>query len=132
VKEQAKRRKLMTPDTNTALVERYFAALREDKNRALDLFVAEEELKQHIAMYESSFPGYWLEAQDIIAERDRVSIRGVMHGVHNGPLMHLPPTGTPVRVPFFIIYRIADEKIVQHWMLVDMPSLMQQIGAASA
>ena len=122
----------MTPDTNKALVERYFAALRKDKNSAMDIFVAEEELKQHITMYEVSFPGYWLEAQDIIAERDLVSIRGVIHGVHNGPLMHLPPTGKEVTVPFFIIYRIADEKIVQHWMLVDMPSLMQQLGAVSA
>lgn len=122
----------MNPDTNKALIERYFAALRKDKNSAMDTFVAEEELKQHIIMYDASFPGYWLEAQDIIAERDLVSIRGVIHGVHNGPLMHLQPTGKEVTVPFFINYRIADEKIVQHWMLVDMPSLMQQIGAVSA
>ena len=71
----------MTPDTNKALIERYFAALRKDKNSAMDNFVAEEELKQHIAMYDASFPGYWLEAQEIIAERDLVSIRGLMHGV---------------------------------------------------
>jgi len=122
----------MTSDTNKALIERYFAALRKDKNIAMDTFVAEEELKQHIAMYDVSFPDYWLEAEEIIAERDLVSIRGVMHGVHNGPLMNLPPTGKQVIVPFFIIYRIADDKIVQHWMLVDMPSLMQQISAVSA
>jgi predicted ester cyclase len=122
----------MAPDTNKAFVERYFAALREDKKSALDLFVAEEALKQHITQYEASFPGYWLEAQDSIAERDLVAIRGVVHGVHNGLLMDLPPTGKPVLVPFLIIYRIADEKIVQHWMLVDMPSLMQQLGAVSA
>src|SRR5260221_7460688 len=122
----------MTPDTNKALVERYFAALRKDKNSGMDIFVAEEELKQHIAMYDASFHGYWLEAQDIIAERDLVSIRGVMHGVHNVLLMHLPPTGKQVIVQLFIIYRTADDKIVQHWMLVDMPSLMQQIGAVPA
>ena len=122
----------MTPDTNKALVERYLAALRKDKNSAMDTFVAEEDLKEHIALYEASFPGYWLEAQDIIAERDLVSIRGVMHGVHNGPLMNLPPTGKQVTVPLFIIYRIANDKIVEHWMLADMPSLMQQIGAVSA
>ena len=122
----------MNTDTNKALIEGYLAALRKDKNSAMDTFVAEEDLKEHIAMYEVSFPGYWLEAQDIIAERDLVSIRGVMHGVHNGPLMNLPPTGKQVTVPFFIIYRIANDKIVQHWILADMPSLMQQIGAVSA
>lgn len=122
----------MNPDTNKALIEGYFAALRKEKTSAIDTFVAEEELKQHIIMYEASFPGYWLEAQEMIAERDLVSIRGLVHGVHNGPLMQLPPTGKQVTVPFFIIYRIADEKIVQHWMLVDMPSLMQQLGAVRA
>jgi predicted ester cyclase len=122
----------MNPDTNKAVIESYFTELRKDKTSAIDTFVAEEELKQHILMYEASFPGYWLEAQEMIAERDLVSIRGLVHGVHNGPLMQLPPTGKQVTVPFFIIYRIADEKIVQHWMLVDMPSLMQQIGAVSA
>jgi predicted ester cyclase len=122
----------MNPDTNKAVIESYFTELRKDKTSAIDTFVAEEELKQHILMYEASFPGYWLEAQEMIAERDLVSIRGLVHGVHNGPLMQLPPTGKQVTVPFFIIYRIADEKIVQHWMLVDMPSLMQQLGAAQA
>jgi predicted ester cyclase len=122
----------MNPDTNKALIEDYFAALRKDKTSAIDTFVAEEELEQHILMYEASFPGYWLEAQEMIAERDLVSIRGLVHGVHKGPLMQLAPTGKQVTVPFFIIYRIADEKIVQHWMLVDMPSLMQQLEAVQA
>ena len=122
----------MNPDTNKTLIERYFAALRKDKKSAMDTFVADEELNHHINMYEESFPGYWLEAQDIIAEGDLVSIRGLIHGVHNGPLMQLPPTGKQVAVPFFIIYRIADGKIVQHWMLADMPSLMQQLAVVTA
>ncbi len=122
----------MNPEANKTLIERYIAALRKDKDSAMDTFVADEELKHHILMYEASFPGYWIETQESIAERDLVSIRGFIHGVHSGPLMNIAPTGKHVVVPLFIIYRIADGKIVQHWMLADMPSLMQQIGAAPA
>ena len=31
-------------------------------------------------------------------------------------------------MPGIIIYRIADGKIVEHWMLVDSAVLMQQLG----
>jgi predicted ester cyclase len=121
----------MTAETNKTLIRRYLDALRHDKSeKTLDKFIAEDELKQHIAMYDVSFPGYWLEAEDIIAEGDKVAVRGLMHGDHKGKLMTIEPTGKEVAVPFFIAYRIAQDKIVQHWLLVDMPSLLQQIGVA--
>jgi hypothetical protein len=43
--------------------------------------------------------------------------------------MGTPPTGKTVAFPLMIIYRLEGGKIVQHWMLVDMLSFMQQIGA---
>jgi predicted ester cyclase len=120
----------MTADTNKALITRYLDALRRDKGpEILDSFIAEEELKQHIAGYEASFPGYWIEADDLIAEGDQVVVRGTVRGVHLGPLMDIAPTGREVAVPIFITYRIANDKIVQHWMLVDMLDLLRQIGS---
>jgi predicted ester cyclase len=120
----------MTAETNKALIAHYFDALRQDKSPAiLDAFIAEDELKQHIALYEASFPGYWLEAEDLIAEGDQVVVRGKVRGVHRGALMDIPPTGREVAVPIFITYRISNGKIVQHWMLVDMPELLRQIGS---
>ena len=107
--------------------------MRQDKSSStLDAFIAEDELKQHIAMYEASFPGYWLEAEDMIAEGDQVAVRGKVRGVHNGALMNIPPTGREVSVPIFITYRIANDKIVQHWMLVDFPDLLRQLEATPA
>jgi predicted ester cyclase len=123
----------MSTDTNKAFISRYLNALRHDKSQeTLDTFIAEDELKQHIAMYEVSLPGYWLEAEDLIAEGDQVAVRGKVRGVHNGQLMSIAPTGKEVAVPIFITYRIANGKIVQHWMLVDMLDLLQQLGAAPA
>jgi len=55
-----------------------------------------------------------------------------VRGVHTGPFMDTPPTGKRVAFPLMIVYRLAGGKIVQHWMLVDMVSFMQQIGAMPA
>jgi predicted ester cyclase len=123
----------LTTNTNKAFIERYLDAVRQDKSQTtMDEFIAEDDLKQHILMYETSFPGYWLEAEDLIAEGDRVAVRGKVRGVHNGPLMGMAPTGKTISVPIFITYRIANGKIVQHWMLVDLPELMRQLDAALA
>lgn len=120
----------MTAETNKAFVQEYLEAIRKDKSRhTLDRFIAEEELKQHIAMFEASLPGYWIEAEDMVAEDDKVVVRGTVHGVHAGQLMDIAATGRQVAFTIFITYRIADGKIVEHWMLVDMLALLQQVGA---
>lgn len=121
----------MSSRANKDLVQRYLDALRKDKSRAtLDKYIAEDELKQHIAMFEASFPGYWLEAHDMVAEDDKVFVRATFHGVHAGKLMEIAPTHKTVAAPLYIVYKIADNKIVEHWMLVDMFGVLQQIGAA--
>lgn len=121
----------MTADTNKALITRYADALRRDKGaETLDAFLADDELKQHILMFEASFPGYWIEPEDLVAEDDRVVLRGKVRGVHRGALLDIAPTGREVTVPIFITYRIANGKIAEHWMLVDQLSLLQQIGGA--
>ena len=85
-------------------------------------------MKQHIAFFEASFPRYELLAEDLIAEADQVTVRAVFKGTHQGDLMGIAPTGKQVELPFIIIYRIAGDKIVQHWMSVDQMALMQQLG----
>ena len=83
-------------------------------------------------MFEAALPGYWMEAVDLIAEDDRVVIRAIMHGVHKGSLMGIPASGKTIKVEGCVIYRIANNKIAETWMLADMPALLEQIGAAPA
>jgi predicted ester cyclase len=123
----------MTVETNKALIRRYLDAIRQDKSPAtLNRFITEDDLKQHVAVYEESFPGYGIDEEDMIAEGDRVMLRGTVRGIHSRALMDIAPTGIEVSVPLFIIYRIADDKIVEHWMLVDMPALLDQLAKAPA
>jgi predicted ester cyclase len=98
----------------------------------MDRYVADGELQKHIVQAEEAFPSYFLDMNEIIAEGDLVSVRGVVRGVHKGPFQGIPPTGKEVAFGLFITYRIAGGKIVDHWMLVDSLSLMQQLGAMPA
>jgi predicted ester cyclase len=120
----------MSVEANKQLIRAYLNDFRKDSGPAtLDRYISEDELKQHIAMYNSVLPGYYLDSEDIVAEGDKVVVRATVRGVHTGPFMNTPPTGKTVAFPLMIIYRLEGGKIAQHWMVVDMLSFMQQIGA---
>ncbi|HEX2910654.1 MAG TPA: ester cyclase [Chloroflexia bacterium] len=120
----------MLVEENKAFIRRYLEAVaNEEKSEAnINRFVADQELKDHIKMFEASFPRYQLVPEDIIAEGDRVVVRSTFVGTHLGDFMGIPATGKQVKMPLIIIYRLADGKIVEHWMVADVMSLMQQIS----
>lgn len=119
-------------EANKALIRQYFEAISgKDKPLAtVEQYVGneDEELKQHIAFFEVPFPQYELIADDMIAEGDKVAVLARFQGTHKGDLGDIPPTGKYVSQPFIIIYRIANGKIVEHWMSFDQLGLMQQLG----
>jgi predicted ester cyclase len=125
----------MSEQENKAFVRRYLDALSgKDKPRALqDEYIAEsdEELKDHIIFFETSFPHYEVIADHMIAEGDKVAVLARFRGAHKGELLGVAPTGKEVDVPFAITYRLAGGKITQHWMSFDRMALMEQLGVMS-
>lgn len=122
-----------TLEANKALIQRYFEALNKDKTAAtVDEFTTDEVLKHHIELFEAAFPGYQLAAEQMIAEGDQVFVRTTFTGTHEGDLMGIAPTGKDVTIDIALTYQIENGKIVDHWMLSDLLSLMQQIGAIPA
>src|ERR1700680_4441667 len=57
--------------------------------------------------------------QDIIAERDIVSVRAVVEGTHKGDLLGIPASGRHVRWDAVDVYRVADGKIAGGWAADD-------------
>lgn len=122
-----------TAAANKAFVLEYFAALNKDKSPAtVDKYMTDEVLKEHIVMFETAFPGYQLNAKEMVAEGDRVAVRIEFTGTHDGDLMGIAPTGKPVTIEIGMIYRIENGKIVEHWMLADQLTMLQQIGVIPA
>jgi predicted ester cyclase len=120
----------MSAQENKELVRRYVEALSGKPKTAdvMDLYVAEQLLKDHISGYEEACPNYEVEFDILIAEDDLVSAIGTVRGTNTGPLMGMPATGKSFEIPMHITYRIADGKIVEHWMLTDNFAMMQQLG----
>ncbi len=119
----------MSTEENKAFIRRYLEALSKDRAaEVVNRYVTDEELKRVIALNEAAFPHYELVAEDMIAEGDKVVVRSTFHGTHRGDFMGIPPTGKQVTMPLILIYRIADDKIVEHWMQADALGMMQQLG----
>ena len=77
----------------------------------------------------SAFPDLTMISEDMIAEGDRVFVRGMMKGTHQGEFMDIPGTGNYIEVPFGDFFRLEDGKIAEHWGVTDTGEMMQQLGA---
>lgn len=119
----------MSVEENKAFIRRYLAEVLADKSdTSVNRFVSDENLKRHIQMFEAAFPGYQLSQEDLIAEDDKVVVRSVMTGIHQGELMGIGATGKQVSISAIIIYQIAEGKIVGFWINADILGLLQQLG----
>lgn len=120
----------MNAQENKEFIRAYLEALngKPKTPELVDQYVAEQPLKDHIAMNEAAFPGYELRVEHMIAEDDLVSVIGRARGTHKGPFMGMPPTGKSWDVPLHITYRIEGGKIVDHWLVLDTAAFMQQLG----
>lgn len=88
--------------------------------------------KEEVGAYITAFPDMRVTIQDLVAEADRVVMRGVLTGTHQGPMMGIPPTSKPVEVGALQIYRIADGKIAEAWLQIDRLGMLQQLGLIPA
>lgn len=119
----------MNAHTNKQTIREYLDLFAQDREQAVERYVADPKLKEHIVMLDRGLPGYQLHEEGLFAEGDEVVLRCVLVGTHTGDLMGVPATGRNVSVPGIVIYRVADGRIVQFWAQADMLSLLQQIGA---
>src|SRR5260370_24041554 len=68
----------------------------------------------------SALPDLRNVAQDIVAERDIVSMRAVVEGTHKRDLLGIPPSGKHVRREAVHVYPVADLKIAEEWAADDL------------
>ena len=87
--------------------------------------------KQLYAAYTASFPDVHFTIEDVIAEDDRVAVRYLFNGTHQGELRGIPPTGKYVTVSGSVFFRFADGKLIEQRGLWDSLSFMQQLGVVS-
>ena len=71
-----------------------------------------------------------MDVEGIIASGDRTVAKLTVSGTQDGEFMGMPPSGRPVEVRLIDIMRFDDAGLIaEHWGVVDMLSLLQQLGA---
>jgi steroid delta-isomerase-like uncharacterized protein len=92
-----------------------------------------EGVREFFRMYRAAFPDLHMDAEDVLASGDKTVARVRATGTHRGELMGIPPTGKRVDVQLIDIMKFDDAGSVrEHWGVVDMMSMMQQLGVTPA
>jgi steroid delta-isomerase-like uncharacterized protein len=136
--------KRTTPDQNEAIVRQFFAVgpskgdlAAADALLAPDFAVHTpfpetgpgiESINTIITTCREAFHGLSVTILDVIAVDDRITVRFVAHGTHQGAFMGLPPTGKRIALSGIEIFRIKDGKIAELWGEANLMGLMQQLG----
>ena len=81
-----------------------------------------------LRMMRGAMPDVQWNAEEVIAEGDKVMIRFTMSGTQTQPFMGMPATGKPVRVTAMNIYELKDSKIVREHSVPDLFSMLMQLG----
>jgi len=87
-----------------------------------------EKALEGFQMYWKAFPDLNLTIEDLIAEGDKVVVRFIGRGTHQGELDSIPATGLKTEAGAIEIFQIEDGKIVEVWEISDALGLMQQLG----
>jgi steroid delta-isomerase-like uncharacterized protein len=66
--------------------------------------------------------------EDIIAEGDRVVVRWTTKATQVGDFGGIPATGKSYSIAGIDIHRLDDGKLAEHWHVVDLLSMLQQLG----
>ena len=77
----------------------------------------------------AAFPDWHTTIEDLIAEGDKVVVRMMQRGTHQGTFFGLAATGKQVTVAGIAIFRLRNGQIVEEWLITDQLGAMQQLGA---
>jgi predicted ester cyclase len=94
----------------------------------IDQFVSDPKLAEHILFFESVFPQYGADIEELTAEGNRVIAKMRMKCRHEGYLGNIPPTHRAFEVSAVAGYEIENEKIVRTWLISDQLDLMKLLG----
>ena len=129
---------------NKEIVKRYRELHNTNRLDQLDQIIARDLISHNLMpglpqgidgarkshqMFIAMFPDSRYATDDLIAEGDYVVERWTQTGTHSGaPFMGAPANGKKFKVSGVSIYRINNDKIVEHWGEFDQLSVLQQLG----
>jgi steroid delta-isomerase-like uncharacterized protein len=81
-----------------------------------------------VAAYRAAFPDLITSVEDVIAEADRIVVRGTDRGTHRGEFMGRAASGHLVTTTWIEIFRMESGKAVEGWLEADTQGLLNQLS----
>ena len=89
-----------------------------------------ESVRNYYTGIWAAFPDARVEAEDILETSDKLTVRFVMTGTHQGPFLGIAPTGRVIALRGITILRFESGKCVERWSVTDSLSMLVQLGVA--
>lgn len=87
-----------------------------------------EGLKETVGWLRGLWGPMRFEIEDEICQRDKVVARVLLHGRNVGEFLGKPATGKEFAVEQIHIWRIEDDKVIEHWSVRDDLGQALQLG----
>ena len=118
---------------NAGDLDRFGAMLADDfveHEETPGLAPTKDGVLEFFRMYRAAFPNLHMEPEDVLASGDKVTARVRATGTHEGEFMGMAPSGKNVDVEMIDIIRFDEDGLArEHWGVVDLMTMMQQLGA---
>ncbi len=124
----------MSLSTNKVLVKSFVEEVFNNHNlSAIEKYLTagqeKEGFKQFLSDFFTAFPDVHADIEHIVTEDNLVIVFLNFTGTHKGIFQGRPPTNKTVKIRSADLYKVENEKIVEHWDVVDQLDLLQQTGA---
>jgi steroid delta-isomerase-like uncharacterized protein len=125
----------MSLSTNKVLVKSFVEEVFNNHNlSAIEKYLTagqggKEGFKQFLSDFFTAFPDVHADIEHIVTEDNLVIVFVNFTGTHKGIFQGRPPTNKTLKIRSADLYKIENEKIVEHWDIVDQLDLLQQTGA---
>ena len=134
-----------TLDSNKALVRRlYEEGFNQGKLEVVDELVASDvvthdpiildaptgpdSIRGGIEMIRKAFPDFHVEVLDLVAEDEKVASYLLMSGTNTGDYRRGGATNKRGTMRAFLLWRVADGRLVESWGMADRFQFLQQLG----
>jgi steroid delta-isomerase-like uncharacterized protein len=137
----------VTENANKDVVRRYYEAMwnRWDLSLARELLTEDLRFRGSLGTEANgigefcryarsvwlAFPDFHNEIEKLLAEGDRVAVRLTFTGTHRGDVFGIGATGRSVRYEGIAMFRMADGRIAEVYVVADRLGLTEQLRAGN-
>lgn len=112
---------------NYAFADSVIATDYKSHNRLGFEVLGPEGIKMAARTQRDAFPDQRSEILDLIAEGDKVVVRGRDTGTFTGPFMGIEPSGKRIDITWIDIFRIENGKLKEAWLEIDAGEFRRQL-----